>query len=182
MNVSRTSCFSIELAKIRIPNALTSAQHCFKLRSAAPLGPIWGIGAMLLIGKFGAVGERLFVHVTGRRVIPRVWRPTTGNLSVLTTGIIIWPSPSDRGWPSPSDRGKRHQVTVDNPVYPPVFFTGATSITTPWPTRNWRLLTGGELLRSINPISAASTLAAGYWLRTVFITSMNFARNWRSSA
>src|SRR3954447_26335876 len=34
MNASRTSCFSIELAKIRISNALTSVQHCFKLRSA----------------------------------------------------------------------------------------------------------------------------------------------------
>src|SRR3954452_8329539 len=34
MNASRTSCFSIELARIRISNALTSAQHCFKLRSA----------------------------------------------------------------------------------------------------------------------------------------------------
>src|SRR3954471_6373163 len=35
MNASRTNCFSIELARIRISNALTSAQHCFKLRSAA---------------------------------------------------------------------------------------------------------------------------------------------------
>src|SRR5688500_12388697 len=35
MNVSRTNCFSIELARIRISNALTSTQHCFKLRSAA---------------------------------------------------------------------------------------------------------------------------------------------------
>src|SRR4051812_7670493 len=34
MNASRTNCFSIELARIRISNALTSAQHCFKLRSA----------------------------------------------------------------------------------------------------------------------------------------------------
>jgi 3-hydroxy acid dehydrogenase / malonic semialdehyde reductase len=34
MNASRTNCFSIELARIRISNALTSTQHCFKLRSA----------------------------------------------------------------------------------------------------------------------------------------------------
>src|SRR4051794_3354522 len=34
MNASRTNCFSIELARIRISNALTSAQHCSKLRSA----------------------------------------------------------------------------------------------------------------------------------------------------
>jgi hypothetical protein len=38
MNASRTSCFSIELARIRISNAPTSAQHCFKLRSAVPGG------------------------------------------------------------------------------------------------------------------------------------------------
>jgi hypothetical protein len=60
---------------------------------------------MLLIGKFGAVGGRLFVHVIGRRVIPGVWRPTTGNLSVLTIGIIIG-----------GDQvtvGKGDQVTVD---------------------------------------------------------------------
>jgi hypothetical protein len=30
------------------------------------LGPIRAFGAMLLIGKFGTVGGRLFVHVTGR--------------------------------------------------------------------------------------------------------------------
>jgi hypothetical protein len=34
MNAWRTSCFSIELARIRISNALISAQHRFKLRSA----------------------------------------------------------------------------------------------------------------------------------------------------
>src|SRR3954469_2620661 len=38
MNASRTNCFSIELARIRISNALTSAQHCFKLRSAGSRG------------------------------------------------------------------------------------------------------------------------------------------------
>src|SRR3954466_529566 len=76
MNASRTSCFSIELARIRISNALiptpessdlslatdrvgkswfsvpchrseligsgiTPAQHCFKLRSAAPIQQRW---------------------------------------------------------------------------------------------------------------------------------------------
>ena len=35
MNVWRTNCFSIELARTRISNALTYTQHCFKLRSAA---------------------------------------------------------------------------------------------------------------------------------------------------
>src|SRR4051794_39544037 len=35
MNASRTNCFSIELARTRISNVLTSTQHCFKLRSAA---------------------------------------------------------------------------------------------------------------------------------------------------
>src|SRR4051812_28252095 len=34
MNASRTSCFSIELARIRTSKTLTSSQHCFKLRSA----------------------------------------------------------------------------------------------------------------------------------------------------
>jgi hypothetical protein len=71
----------------------------------ACIGSYLGIGAMLLIGKFGAVGGRLFVHVTGRRVIPGVGRPTTGNLSVLTIGIIIG-----------GDQvtvGKGDQVTVD---------------------------------------------------------------------
>src|SRR4051794_16939700 len=34
MNASRTNCFSIELARIRISNALTSTKYCFKLRSA----------------------------------------------------------------------------------------------------------------------------------------------------
>src|SRR3954466_14502467 len=40
MNASRTNCFSIELARIRISNALTSAQHCFKLRSAGDSFPV----------------------------------------------------------------------------------------------------------------------------------------------
>src|SRR3954462_3105340 len=35
MNESRTSCFSIELARIRVSNALTFSQNCFKLRRAA---------------------------------------------------------------------------------------------------------------------------------------------------
>src|SRR3954471_24197288 len=35
MNASGTNCFSIDLARIRISNVLTFAQHCFKLRSAA---------------------------------------------------------------------------------------------------------------------------------------------------
>src|SRR3954454_21495967 len=75
MNASRTNCFSIELARIRISNALTSAQHCSKLRSAglrwlcvmllAPIpwaGCVWALPFLTIL----APSER-YAQSQGRR-------------------------------------------------------------------------------------------------------------------
>ena len=75
MNASRTSCFSIELARIRISNALTFAQHCFKLRSAA--------------GGYQSAEDRLaFTNSDAAAFgnIAAVWNSSSGDLELTSQG------------------------------------------------------------------------------------------------
>jgi Xaa-Pro aminopeptidase len=110
MNASRTNCFSIELARIRISNALTSAQHCFKLRSAAhardrvidTLMTAWQRGDELQGWQLDQVARdhivaagygRAFVHQTGHSLAPggklHGWGVNLDNLQTHDTRTIL---------------------------------------------------------------------------------------------
>ena len=92
MNASRTSCFSIELARIRISNALTSAQYCFKLRSAAKYHIVISSDGLPL----GAVASAANVHDT--RMFPELLR------LALVVGARIARLLADAGYDSADNR------------------------------------------------------------------------------